>query len=67
MTDLFETALEIQTFCDRQGWRSCFIGGIAVQRWSEPRVRRDVDLNLLAGFGSEDQFIKPLLARLRQF
>jgi hypothetical protein len=61
MIDLFETACQLQDFCDRQGWRSCFIGGIAVQRWGEPRVTRDVDLTLLTGFGSEDAFIDVLL------
>jgi hypothetical protein len=61
MIDLFETAQQLQFFCDQQGWQSCFIGGIAVQRWGEPRVTRDVDLTLLAGFGSEDRFIVPLL------
>ena len=48
-------------FCDRQGWRSCFIGGVAVQRWGEPRVTRDVDLVLLVGFGSEGTFVEALL------
>jgi hypothetical protein len=62
MIDLFETARGLQEFCDQHGWRSCFIGGIAVQRWGEPRVTRDVDLTLLTGFGSEDNFIDPLLA-----
>ena len=61
MIDLFSTASELQSFCDRQGWRSCFIGGVAVQRWGEPRVTRDVDLTLMAGFGEEDHFIQTLL------
>lgn len=62
MIDLFAAAKQLQDFCDGQGWRSCFIGGIAVQRWGEPRVTRDVDLTLLAGFGSEDSFTLPLLS-----
>ena len=62
MIDLFETASQLQTFCDLQGWQSCFIGGVAVQRWGEPRVTRDVDLTILAGFGSEQRFIEPLLS-----
>lgn len=62
MIDLFEAAVELQSFCDRQGWRSCFIGGLAVQRWGEPRVTRDIDLTLVAGFGREDQFINKLTA-----
>ena len=28
---------EIQSFCLQQCWRFCFIGGVAVQRWGEPR------------------------------
>lgn len=35
---------EMQGFCQQQGWRSCFIGGVAVQRWGEPRLTQDVDL-----------------------
>jgi hypothetical protein len=65
MIDLFETASQLQDFCDRQAWHSCFIGGIAVQRWGEPRVTRDVDLTLLAGFGAEDAFIDVRLCALR--
>ncbi len=44
------------------GWRFCFIGGLAVQCWSEPRVTDDVDLTLLTGFGTEETFIDSLLA-----
>ncbi|MGD0620777.1 MAG: hypothetical protein ABSB67_24380 [Bryobacteraceae bacterium] len=56
MIDLFTAAKQLQDFCDRQGWQSCFIGGIAMQRWCEPRVTRDIDLTLLAGFGDEERF-----------
>lgn len=62
MIGLFETARQLQDFCDGLAWRSCFIGGIAVQRWGEPRLTRDVDLTLLAGFGGEGDFIDRLLA-----
>jgi hypothetical protein len=61
MIDLFEAAGQLQTFCDRHGWRCCFIGGLAVQRWGEPRVTRDIDLTVLAGFGNEERIIDPLL------
>jgi hypothetical protein len=60
--DLLDAAREVQDFCDQHDWRSCFIGGIAVQRWSQPRVTRDVDLTLLTGFGHEASFIETLLA-----
>ena len=62
MNDVLETAKHLQSFCDQRGWRSCVIGGIAVQRWGEPRVTRDVDLTVLTGFGGEDVYVDTLLA-----
>src|SRR5881409_384377 len=56
---------EMQRFCQQQGWRFCFIGGVAVQRWGEPRLTQDVDLTLLTGFGQEADFIEALLAEFR--
>jgi hypothetical protein len=63
MNDLLEAARDLQAFCDSQGWKSCVIGGLAIQRWGEPRVTRDVDITLLTGFGSEGPFIQALLAQ----
>ncbi|MCW5979161.1 MAG: hypothetical protein KIT09_13880 [Bryobacteraceae bacterium] len=62
MIGIFEVARQVQDFCDRREWRSCFIGGIAVQRWGEPRVTRDVDLTLITGFGGEAPYVDALLA-----
>lgn len=56
-------AEEVQAFCLKQGWRFCFIGGVALQRWGEPRLTQDADLTLLTGFGSEETFADALLAR----
>jgi hypothetical protein len=61
MNHLLEAARQLQTLCEQQGWRSCLIGGLAVQRWGQPRVTLDVDLSLLTGFGREDEFIDVLL------
>lgn len=62
MIAIFQAAAEVQNFIENHGWRACFIGGIAVQRWSQARVPRDVDLTLLTGFGTETPFIEALLA-----
>ena len=62
MNGLLATAKELQNFCDGHGWRSCFIGGVAVQRWAEPRVTRDADLLLLTGFEKEAGFIDTILS-----
>ncbi len=62
MNPLFAAALDIQSFLAARAWRSSVIGGLAVQRWGEPRQTRDVDLALLTGLGNEAAFIDPLLA-----
>jgi hypothetical protein len=62
MIGLFEPARQVQEFCDQQGWRSCLIGGIAVLRWGETRVTRDIDLTVLTGFGNEGRIVDVLLA-----
>ena len=61
MDDVFQAAVELQNVCQSQGWQFCFIGGIALQRWGEPRETVDVDLSLFAGFGEEQQFSEALL------
>ena len=60
MRDLFLLASEVQSFCQVRGWRFCFIGGIALQRWGEPRLTADIDLTILTGFGPEARYIEEL-------
>lgn len=61
MIDLFQVANQLQDFLWQQRWNFCYIGGIALQRWGEPRVTQDIDLTLLTGFGNEKIFIEKLL------
>jgi hypothetical protein len=61
VNDLFQAAAELQSICQSQGWDFCFIGGLALQRWSEPRETVDVNLSLFAGFGEEHRFSDILL------
>ena len=65
MSPILEAAIELQAFCLSQGWRFCFIGGIVVPRWGEPRTTADADLTLLTGFGGEERFVDGLLAAFR--
>lgn len=65
MNELIRVAAGVQRFCESRRWRFCFIGGLALQRWGEPRQTIDVDLTLLTGFGGEDRFIEALLDRYR--
>jgi hypothetical protein len=61
MKSLFRAAAELEAFLVEQGWRYCFIGGIALQRWGQPRLTTDVDLTLLTGFGNEAAYVDVLL------
>lgn len=64
MIELFQVAATVQGFCEQEGFSFCFIGGLALQRHGEPRVTRDVDLAVLAGFGGEKRVAQ---AFLREF
>ena len=65
MNRIFAAARDLQEFCSSRHWRFCFVGGVAVQRWGEPRFTRDVDLTLLTGFGREEEFTELLLAHFK--
>jgi len=62
MIDLLQTAAALGTLLDSKGWKYCFIGGLAVQQWGEPRLTRDVDVTILTGFGGEETYIRELLS-----
>jgi len=40
---LLAAAAEACRALDALGYRSCLIGGLAVQRWGQPRVTQDVE------------------------
>ena len=61
MVDLIAAAFQLQMQIESHGWRFCFIGGLAVQHWGEPRMTRDLDVSLLVGFGTEAPFVDALL------
>ena len=48
---LIEAAVEVQSALSAGGIQSCVIGGLAVQRWGEPRATQDVDFSVLAPIG----------------
>jgi hypothetical protein len=59
---IFAAALEIQEFCRARKFRFCFIGGLALQRWGEPRLTQDVDLTVISGFGRESEYVDEFLS-----
>ena len=63
MNELLLAAKEVFDWLDSQSVDGCFIGGLAVQRWGEPRLTRDVDLTVLAEFGGEEKTVDILFQR----
>lgn len=60
MNALIRAAADLQAVCETRQWRFCFIGGLAVLRWGEPRETVYVDLTLITGFGHERDFVSVL-------
>lgn len=60
MNALIRAAADLQAVCVAHDWRFCFIGGLAVLRWGDPRETVDVDLTLITGFGQESDFVSAL-------
>jgi len=65
MNAIFTAAKEVADFMAARRWDFCIIGGLAVQRWGEPRLTQDADLTVLTGFGQEESFVRPLLERFQ--
>ena len=63
MTSLIAAAREVLDWMHHGEWRCCVIGGLAVQRWGEPRLTQDVDLTVLVDLGAEGRFVDAVLAR----
>ncbi len=64
LEELLVAAANLETTFRRYGWKFCFIGGVAIQRWGDPRFTKDIDLTLLTGFGGEEKFVDAVLQEL---
>ena len=62
MKTLFQSTFDLQNFFLVKGWKFCFIGGIALQRWGEPRLTLDADVSLLCGDGEEEKICAEILS-----
>lgn len=61
---VLDAALEAQQVCINTGYRFCVIGGVALQRWGEPRFTADADLSVLVEPGQESHAVRCLLDEL---
>ena len=65
MNPLFEAAQEIFDVLKEIDIPACLIGGLAVQRWGQPRQTLDVDLTMIVQLEMEEQLIDKLLSNFR--
>jgi hypothetical protein len=62
--NLVAAAVRLQEDWESRGIDFCFIGGLAVQHWGEPRLTNDVDASVWTEFGNERPVIDRLLENL---
>ncbi len=65
MNKIFQAAKEISDFMTERGWKFCVIGGLAVQRWGEPRATIDADFSLLSGIVHDEEYIQAILGEFK--
>jgi hypothetical protein len=58
----FEAAWQLHRFFSEHRIPYVIIGGLAVQRWGEPRLTIDVDLAILLPVGHEEQHLQEIAA-----
>ncbi len=59
---VIDAALELQASLESIGLPYCFIGGVAVQRWGEPRLTVDADATVLSHWDDDTRLTDALLA-----
>lgn len=61
---VLHAALTAQEACEKLGLAFCVIGGVALQRWGEPRFTADADISVLIEAGQERRIAESLLREL---
>ena len=62
---LFEGAVEVAAFLEKQQIPYALLGGLAVQHWGEPRTTLDIDIIVLVPTTDEDGFLRAVLQQFR--
>ncbi|MFM8477909.1 MAG: hypothetical protein ACKOEO_19165, partial [Planctomycetaceae bacterium] len=62
---LWDAAVSLDAFLHASHLNYCLIGGIALQRWGQPRQTNDVDATVFADFGDEQPVIQLLTQRFQ--
>lgn len=58
---VIDAALELSGRLEEIGLPYCFIGGLAVQRWGEPRLTVDADVTVVSGWEHDERLVDTLL------
>ena len=66
MNGILDAAIEVDGRLQQADLEYCLIGGIALQRWGEPRTTLDVDVTVMTDFGDEAAVIKRILPLFQQ-
>ena len=62
MNGILDAAVEVHRALQQARVQFCIIGGIAVQRWGQPRTTLDVDVTVMAEFGQEAPIIQTIVS-----
>jgi hypothetical protein len=65
LADLISAAARLQASWKEICFQFCFIGGLAVQHWGEPRQTNDVDATIWTEFGNKRPVIRRLMEQLK--
>lgn len=63
INNVLQLAAHLGAYLEGSKLPYCFIGGVAYQRWGEPRQTVDVEGTVFVGFGKEEPVIKDLLSQ----
>ena len=65
MIDLFREAATLQSLLENEGKSFFFLGGIALQRWGQPRLTTDIDLTVFTDLRDETAQMQWFMAHFR--
>ena len=63
MHQVFVAALELQAAIKETGRPFCFIGGVVLQRWGNPRMTQDADATVMSAFVHDEKLIRIFFSR----
>lgn len=66
MNGILDAAIEVDGRLQQADLEYCLIGGIALQRWAEPRTTLDVDVTVMTDFGDEAAVINRIIPLFQQ-